>query len=280
MRLSSFVIMAIMEIGVVSSANAACLSDAEIATVLDEQIRSKSLFINTGPLTGKPLCSGLTLAQQVQRMREAAFPDERMAREAAEARQRALQAAVPASRAARQVAGGAETEPEYSASSRPSVETPTRRTVKAPPKSAVAYFDGLIAHDASSWIMNRYDRGSMKNMKIVESSNQGRTKIVYGEYTYNGGMSGWVRARFVDTKLQCLEFWDFSGRCRALGRSPSQGLALGFAAALASSSGDNSGSGSKCTVWGDTASNCSNAQVKALNDERADAWAERQNQPK
>jgi hypothetical protein len=110
--------------------------------------------------------------------------------------------------------------------------SPARQVGKAPPKSAVAYFDSIIAEDAAGWAMNRYDRGSMRNMRIVETSNGGRTKVVYGDYSYNGGQSGWVRARFTNTKLDCLEFWDFSGQRRPLGRSPSRGLALGFAGAL------------------------------------------------
>jgi hypothetical protein len=103
----------------------------------------------------------------------------------------------------------------------------------SPPASAVAYFDQLVAEDASGWIMNRYDRGSMSNMKIVSSIEGGRTKIVYGDYTYNGGQSGWVKAKFTDEKLVCLEFWDFSGQCRPLGRSPSQGMAAAFMGAIA-----------------------------------------------
>jgi hypothetical protein len=248
MRQILFVVLAVFALGGVSSANATCLSDAEIETVLGQQVRSKSLFINTGALTGKPLCSGLTLAQQVQRMREAAFPDEKAAREAEEARQRVARAAIPASPPTNRT-----TDVETKTQSTP---TDTGRAIgKAPPVSAVAYFDSIIAEDAAGWMMNRYDRGSMRNMQIIQSSNGGRTKVVYGDYTYNGGMSGWVKARFVNTKLECLEFWDFAGQCRPLGRSPSQGLAMGFAGALAQgimsdtgSSHTSSGSRDDCSL--------------------------------
>ena len=126
----------------------------------------------------------------------------------------------------------------------PSRATPSRTAGRAPPSDAIAYFDGLIAEDASSWMMNRYDRGSMRNMKIIATSNGGQTKVVYGDYTYNGGQAGWVKAQFNNGELSCIEFWDFSGQCRPLGRSPSQGMAAGFAGALALGmmSGDNGGS--------------------------------------
>lgn len=211
----------VVALGFAASANAACLTDAQVESAVGAQVRSKAMFITAPDLVDKPLCSGLTLAQQIQRMREAAFPDERVAREAEEARLRALQEAAPSQQTAE-----VEVRENLSANPRHKNNNSTMR-------GALAYFDGLIAEDAASWMMNRYDRGSMQNMKIIETSNGGRTKVVYGEYTYNGGASGWVKARFVNTKLQCLEFWDFSGQCRPLGHSPSQALAAGFAGSLA-----------------------------------------------
>lgn len=135
---------------------------------------------------------------------------------------------------------------------------------KAPPKEALAYFDGLIAEDASSWVFNQYDRGSMHNVKIISSTNAGRTKVVYGDYTYNGGSAGWVKAQFENGALSCVEFWDFQGQCRALGHSPSHSLAAGFAGALASGI-VNGGSGSGSTQREDE-------------DERYGNWVERNQQ--
>lgn len=60
-----------------------CLTDAEIEAALGPQIRSGAPFVQAGALADRPLCSGLMLAQQIQRMREASFPEERAQRERA-----------------------------------------------------------------------------------------------------------------------------------------------------------------------------------------------------
>ena len=108
-----------------------------------------------------------------------------------------------------------------------------RASVPAPPSDVVDYFDQLIATDASGWMMNRYDRGRMRNMRVDSVSDDGETRTVYGDYTYNGGQAGWVRAQFTGDNLDCLEYWDFAGQCRPLGQSPYRGIAAGFAGALA-----------------------------------------------
>lgn len=53
-----------------------CLTDAVIDRAVGDQVRAKVFAINSGGLPDLPLCSGLTLAQQIQRMRLAAFPEE------------------------------------------------------------------------------------------------------------------------------------------------------------------------------------------------------------
>lgn len=57
-------------------ANTTCLTDAEIEAALGDQVRAKAFFIDSRVLPDRPLCSGLTLAQHIQRMRAAAFPEE------------------------------------------------------------------------------------------------------------------------------------------------------------------------------------------------------------
>lgn len=112
-----------------------------------------------------------------------------------------------------------------------------------------ANMDAVVRTDSSGWMFNRYDRGSMRNVQVLESSSDGATAVVYGEYSYNGGSRGWVKARLVNGQLSCLEFWDFAGRCRALGRSPSQGIVTGLVVGVAAvavagaMTGGSSGSG-------------------------------------
>ena len=72
-----------------------CLSDEAIDRAVGAAVRSGAATIDMRALPDLPLCSGLTPAQQVQRIRAAAFPEdaaraeaerqERIAREAAEA---------------------------------------------------------------------------------------------------------------------------------------------------------------------------------------------------
>lgn len=50
-------------------ASAACLPTEEIDAKLGEQIRSGAPNLDVGEFVGKPLCSGLTLAQQIQQIR-------------------------------------------------------------------------------------------------------------------------------------------------------------------------------------------------------------------
>lgn len=53
-----------------------CLTDAEIEQALGPAVRAGAPTLDTGSLPDLALCSGLTLAQQVQRMRAEAFPEE------------------------------------------------------------------------------------------------------------------------------------------------------------------------------------------------------------
>lgn len=51
-----------------------CLSDAQIDQAVGAQIRAGAFTVDTRNVPDKPLCSGLTLAQQIQRIRADAFP--------------------------------------------------------------------------------------------------------------------------------------------------------------------------------------------------------------
>lgn len=107
-------------------------------------------------------------------------------------------------------------------------------------------FDELIALDAKGWMFNRYNRGSVRNLKIVEESEDGTQRVVYAEYLFNGSRKGHVRVLFADGALKCMKYWD-SPSCRPIGRSHSQAFAAAVAAGMARSMispGPSSGSGS------------------------------------
>ncbi len=80
-----------------------------------------------------------------------------------------------------------------------------------------ATLDNVIRVDSRGWLMNQYDVGSVTNARMEESSRADRSGVLFGEYTYNGGRPGWVRVRIADGVAQCVEYWDFQGRCRAVG---------------------------------------------------------------
>lgn len=88
--------------------------------------------------------------------------------------------------------------------------------------------DAVIAMDSQGWMMNRYDRGSVVNAQLLDASSDGKSGVFYGEYTYNGGRRGWVKVRMSGGEVQCVEYWDFQGRCRPIGRSTSYDVLRGM----------------------------------------------------
>ena len=68
-----------------STAAKGCLEEGELERLLGEQVRSGMQFIDTSHVSDIPLCSGITLAQHMQKMRAAAFPEEAARRAAARA---------------------------------------------------------------------------------------------------------------------------------------------------------------------------------------------------
>jgi hypothetical protein len=72
-------------LSIVPAAAQGCLTDAEIERALGDQVRSGAMLVDSSSLPNRPLCSGLTVAQAIQRMRQQMFPQE-AARDAAEHR--------------------------------------------------------------------------------------------------------------------------------------------------------------------------------------------------
>lgn len=104
-----------------------------------------------------------------------------------------------------------------------------------PPGSLAESLDAIVRYDSQAWMMNRYDYGSISNARFRERSRDGRTAVAEGDYSYNGGMRGWIRARIQNGQVSCIEYHDFPGNCRAVGDNSHvyRGLALVAAGALA-----------------------------------------------
>lgn len=78
-----------------------------------------------------------------------------------------------------------------------------------------AVMDSVVMRDSWGWMLNRYDRGSVRNTRVEHRS--AHERIVHSDYTYNGGVPGWVRLHIAEGRLGCVEYHDFSGTCRPIG---------------------------------------------------------------
>ncbi len=62
-----------------------------------------------------------------------------------------------------------------------------------------------IGQDSRSWRRNRYDAGSLSNVRISGNG------MLRGDYTYNGGERGWLEGRIASGRVQCIQYHDTSG---------------------------------------------------------------------
>lgn len=104
--------------------------------------------------------------------------------------------------------------------------------------------DAVVQLDSRGWWANRYDVGSMHNVSVRSESNY---STAYGDYTYNGGVPGWVRMRYVGEQISCIEFHDFAGNCRPVGENPARQMvgALLVAGAVGAMSAPSSSSAAR-----------------------------------
>lgn len=113
--------------------------------------------------------------------------------------------------------------------------------------------DEVVTLDSASWVINRYDRGSMTNAKTLAHGADRRSALVYGEYTFNGGRHGWVKGRIANGQYTCLEYWDGTG-CRPLGHPESHKVVAGllfamFAGAMSGGGGGSHDSGRREEIF-------------------------------
>lgn len=77
--------------------------------------------------------------------------------------------------------------------------------------------DAIVASDSRSWVMNRYQRGSMRVVSVTPQAAQGYEppgRVVRGQYTYNGSLTGWVEVYFVGSEARSIRFHDFPSTWR------------------------------------------------------------------
>ena len=89
----------------------------------------------------------------------------------------------------------------------------------------------------------------MDRIKKIVSS-QSLEKYVLGNYKYvsfSGGVSaGWVKVKVVNSSLQCIEFHDQAGNCRAPGASLSIQALDEVRKAAAAGAGSSGGNNTPC----------------------------------
>jgi hypothetical protein len=100
-------------------------------------------------------------------------------------------------------------------SSKPSPTVADENAVSQVDSKFSKLLDKIVSEDSRSWASNRYNSGSMR---AGPPSDSGDSFVVTGNYTFNQGTSGWVKAHFADGKISCVEYWDFAGNCRQVGQ--------------------------------------------------------------
>lgn len=93
---------------------------------------------------------------------------------------------------------------------------------RSPEKGLDGLLDQIVELDSHGWQFLGYRPGTMTGSRVIEGTQTGKTGTITGNYTFSGfgGLQqGWVKVRFVDGKVSCLEYWDISPNCRPLGGS-------------------------------------------------------------
>ncbi|MCB0686952.1 MAG: hypothetical protein KDC53_10515 [Saprospiraceae bacterium] len=87
--------------------------------------------------------------------------------------------------------------------------------------------DDLIRDQAKTWMMNRYQSGSISDVDITKND-QGKPRSLRANYRFSGfggSSSGSVKIVFKDGLPTCMYFWDFPNNCK----TPSMSIVAGYA---------------------------------------------------
>lgn len=160
-----------------------------------------------GPLVPPPSSSSQTLYQALQER----------------------DAAAPALGRAQGGAGSAQQRPSSTANA--TIATALPATIN---QDLAKELDAIIARDSRSWLFNRYNQGSVHDIRVL-GADAANTEV-QGRYRFNGSSIGWIKVRFTEGKVNCLIYHDFPGNCRPVGQNPAGMIALGLVAGAAMSS--------------------------------------------
>jgi hypothetical protein len=117
-----------------------------------------------------------------------------------------------------------------------------RERVAASPERAAAMraIDMMILQDSQSWWMNRYNPGTVRNMRAGFVFGGAANRYYEVDYTYNDTSTGSVKVYMAgDDYVYCIKYWDMWGDCRPPRKGPNMtkvALALGALALVAANS--------------------------------------------
>lgn len=77
--------------------------------------------------------------------------------------------------------------------------------------------EDLVYAQSKKWVMNRYESGSVSNVRVVSRDNQNRPTKITANYVFqgfSGRSSGSVTLTYKDGLPNCLYFYDFPNTCR------------------------------------------------------------------
>jgi len=81
--------------------------------------------------------------------------------------------------------------------------------------------EDLIYAQSKKWVMNRYQSGSVSNVRVVSRDGQNRPTRITANYVFqgfSGRSNGSVTLTFSDGLPNCLYFYDFPNTCRTTDR--------------------------------------------------------------
>ncbi|MXO91115.1 hypothetical protein [Pontixanthobacter aquaemixtae] len=114
--------------------------------------------------------------------------------------------------------------------------------VRASPERAAALraIDTMILQDSQSWWINRYNPGTVRNMRSGYVIGGIANRYYEVDYTYNNGSTGSVKVYMSGDYIHCIKYWDMWGNdCRPPRKGANMGkvaLALGALAIIAANS--------------------------------------------
>lgn len=86
----------------------------------------------------------------------------------------------------------------------------------------------LVANQAKTWTINRYEYGSISDAIVQSTDTNGRPAELKANYRYqgfSGTRNGWVRITFTNGLPNCIYFFDFPNNCK----NPSSSIVASYA---------------------------------------------------